>query len=240
MLKVFVSAIFIIIVTHPVYGYTITMKEKFIGILQKTTVIRNVKFIEIDEGYVHVELKEKGYRYPYSFQCSLMLQIADDNGKNIPFDCDDSSVGASTHLGKSVIGRKEKHAITELNQDNRSAEISQIQDAMIREGSSHRVELTKRNIKGENDVVIIEVSCRRTNIQSTLIKSYWLCGYAMDKNNLFYPEIRVILNIQKKEIETLVTVANGKDVIKLGQQKSPGNSSFRKFLDNLEVYQIKK
>ena len=84
--------------------------------------------------------------------------------------------------------------------------------------------------------MIIEVNCRRTNIQSTLIKSYWLCGYAMDKNNLFYPEIRVILSIQKKEIETMVTVANGKDVIKLGQHKLPGYSSFSKFLDKLNVY----
>ena len=240
MIKSLVIALFIILVTDPVYGYTITIKDKLIGILQKTTVIRNVKFIEIDEGYVHVELKEKGYRYPYSFQCSLMLQIADDNGKNIPFDCDDSSIGESTQLGKSVIEWEEKHAITELNQDIRSAEISQIQEVMIREGSSHRMELTKRNIKVEDDVVIIKVNCRRTNIQSTLIKSYWLCGYAMDKNNLFYPEIRVILNIQKKEIETLVTVANGKDVIKLGQKKSTGSSSFSKFLKKLEVYQIKK
>ena len=136
--------------------------------------------------------------------------------------------------------RKKKINLAELFQENRSTKQSQFQEALIREGHSHRMELTKRNIKVEDDVVIIEVSCRRTNIQSILIKSYWLCGYAMDKNNLFYPEIRVILNIQKKEIETLVTVANGKDVIKLGQQKSPGNSSFRKFLDNLEVYQIKK
>ena len=44
MPKVFVIVIFMIIVTHPVYGYTITIKEKFIGILQKTTVISNVKF----------------------------------------------------------------------------------------------------------------------------------------------------------------------------------------------------
>ena len=239
MIKSLVVALFIIIVTDSVYGYTITMKEKLIGILQKTTVIRNVKFIEIDEGYVHVELKEKGYRYPYSFQCSLMLQIADDNGKNIPFDCEDSSVGESTQLGKSVIEWKEKHAITELNQDIRSAEISQIQDAMIRKGSSHRMEIKKRNIKVEDDVVIIEVNCRRTNIQSTLIKSYWLCGYAMDKNNLFYPEIRVILNIQKKEMETLVTIAKGKDVIKLGQRKSPEYFSFSNFLDKLEVYRKK-
>ena len=124
MLKVFVIVIFIIISTHPVYGYTITIKEKFIGILQKTTVISNVKFIEIDEGYMHVELKEKGYRYPYSFQCSQVVQIVDDNGEDIPFDCDNSSVGTSSQLGESVIERKEKHAISELNQDIRSAEIS--------------------------------------------------------------------------------------------------------------------
>ena len=240
MLKVFIIAIFIIIVTHPVYGYTITIKEKLIGILQKKTIIKNVEYFEIDAGYVHVEIKEKGQVYSYSFPCSQVVQITEDNGGNIPFNCDNSSVGASSQLGVSVIERKEKHTISELNQDIRSAEISQIQDAMIRKGSSHRMELTKRNIKVEDDVVIIEVNCRRTNIQSTLIKSYWLCGYAMDKNNLFYPEIRVILNIQKKEIETLVTVANGKDVIKLGQEKSTGSSSFSKFLKKLEVYQIKK
>ena len=171
MIKSLVVALFIILVTDPVYGYTITMKEKLIGILQKTTVIRNVKFIEIDEGYVHVELKEKGYRYPYSFQCNLVVQIMDDNGEDIPFDCDNSSGGASSQLGLSEIERKDKHTISELNQDIRSAEISQIQDAMILEGSSQRMEITKRNIKIEENVVIIEVTCRRTNIHYTLIKS---------------------------------------------------------------------
>ena len=239
MLKVFVIVIFIIIGTHPVYGYTITIKEKFIGILQKTTMINNVKFVEIDEGYMHVEIKEKGYIYPYSFQCSQVVQIVDDNREDVPFDCDNSSVGASSQLGVSVIEQKEKHTISELNQNIRSTENSQIQDAMILEGSSQRMEITTQNIKIEENVVIIEATCRRTNIQSTLIKLYWLCGYTMDKNNLFYPEIRVILNIQKREIETLVTVSDGKDVIKLGQEKSSGSLSFSKFLKKLEVYQIK-
>ena len=240
MLKIFVIAIFIIIITHPVYGYTITIKEKLIGILQKKTIIKNVEYFEIDAGYVHVEIKEKGQVYPYSFPCSQVVQITEDNGGNIPFNCDKSKGGTSVQKGKSAVGKEEKFNLTELFQENRSTKQSQVQDALIREGHSHRIDLAERNIKVEENVVIIEVSCRRTNIKSTLIKSYWLCGYAMDKNNLFYPEIRVILNIQKKEIETLVTVANGKDVIKLGQQKSPGNSSFSKFLDNLEVYQIKK
>ena len=240
MLKSFVIALFVILVTQPAYGYTITIKEKLIGILQKTTVIRNVEFIEIDAGYVHVEIKEKGQVFPYSFPCSQVVQIAEDNEKNIPFNCDDAKGRTSAPMGKSVVKKEEKKETIEFNQNKLSGKDLQVQDALIREGHSHRMDLAERNIKVKDDVVIIEVSCRRTNIQSTLIKSYWLCGYAMDKNNLFYPEIRVILNIQKKEIETLVTVANGKDVIKLGQQKSPGNSSFSKFLDNLEVYQIKK
>ena len=240
MLKIFVIAIFIIIVTHPVYGYTITLKEKLIGILQKTTIIKNVEYFEIDAGYMHVKIKEKGQVYPYSFPCSQVVQITEDNGGNIPFNCDESNGGTSVQKGKPVIGKEEKINLAELFQKNRSTNQAQVQDALIREGHSHRMDLAEQNIKVEDDVVIIEVSCRRTNIQSTLIKSYWLCGYAMDKNNLFYPEIRVILNIQKKEIETLVTVANGKDVIKLGQKKSTGSSSFGKFLKKLEVYQIKK
>ena len=239
MLKVFVIAIFIIIVTDSVYGYTITIKEKLIGIVQKKTIIKNVEYFEIDAGYVHVEIKEKDQVYPYSFPCSQLVQITEDNGGNIPFNCDKSKDGISVQKGKSVVGKEKKFNLAELFQENRSTKQSQVQDALIKEGDSHRIYLAERNIKVEDDVVIIEVNCRRTNIQSTLIKSYWLCGYAMDENNLFYPEIRVILNIQKKEIETLVTVANGKDVIKLGQEKLTGSSSFSKFLKILEVYRIK-
>ena len=235
----FVIALFIIFVTDPVYGYTITIKEKLIGILQKTTIIKNVEYFEIDAGYVHVEIKEKGQVYPYSFPCSQVVQITEDNGGNIPFNCDEAKGGISVQKGKSAVRKEEKINQTELFQENRSTKQSQVQDALIKEGHSHRIYLAERNIKVEDDVVIIEVNCRRTNIQSTLIKSYWLCGYAMDKNNLFYPEIRVILNIQKKEIETLVTIATGKDVIKLGQEKLTGSSSFSKFLKILEVYRIK-
>ena len=235
----FVIALFIIFVTDPVYGYTITIKEKLIGILQKTTIIKNVEYFEIDAGYVHVEIKEKGQVYPYSFPCSQVVQITEDNGGNIPFNCDDAKGRTSAPMGKSVVKKEEKKETIEFNQDKLSSKDLQVQDALIREGHSHRMDLAEQNIKVEDDVVIIEVSCRRTNIQSTLIKSYWLCGYAMDKSHLFYPEIRVILNIQKKEIETLVTVANGKDVIKLGQEKLTGSSSFSKFLKKLEVYRIK-
>jgi len=239
MLKLIVITLFLIIATQPLYGYTITIKEKLIGILQKTTIIKNVEYFEIDAGYVHVEIKETGQVYPYSFPCSQLVQITEDNGGNILFNCDESKGGISVQKGKTVVGKEKKNNLAELFQENRSTKQSQFQEALIREGYSHRMELIKRNIKIEDDVVIIETSCRRTNIQSTLIKSFWLCGYAMDKNNLFYSEIRVILNIQKKEIETLVTVANGKDVIKLGQEKLTGSSSFSKFLKKLEVYRIK-
>ena len=239
MIKSLVIALFIILVTDPVYGYTITIKEKLIGILQKTTIIKNVEYIEIDAGYVHVEIKEKGQVYPYSFPCSQLVQITEDNGGNIPFNCDEAKGGISVQKGKSAVRKEEKFNTAELFQENRSTKQSQFQEALIREGHSHRMELTKRNIKVEDDVVIIEVNCRRTNIQSTLIKSYWLCGYAMDKNNLFYSKIQVILNIQKKQVETLVTIAKGKDVIKLSQLKSSEYSSFSNFLDKLEVYRIK-
>ena len=235
----FVIALFIIFLTDPVYGYTITIKEKLIGILQKTTIIKNVEYFEIDAGYVHVEIKEKGQVFSYSFPCSQVVQIAEDNEKNIPFNCDDAKGRTSAPMGKSVVKKEDKKETIEFNQDKLSGKDLQVQNEMIREGHSHRMDLSKRNIKVENDVIIIEISCRRTNIQSTLIKSYWLCGYAMDKINLFYPEIQVILNIQKRKIETLVTIAEGKDVIKLGQQKSPGTSSFSNFLDKLEVYRKK-
>ena len=84
MLKSSVIALCVILVANPLYGYTITIKEKLIGILQKTTVIRNVKYIDIDAGYVHVEIKEKGQVFQYSFPCSQVVQIAEDNGENIP------------------------------------------------------------------------------------------------------------------------------------------------------------
>ena len=236
MLKLIVITLFLIIATQPLYGYTITIKKKLIGIINKQTLINDVEYIEIGGGYVNIEIKEQGKVYPYSFLCSQLVYIADDNGLNIPFNCDDSKNGASIQMGKSVIGKEEISDTGEFNQDIRSSKISQIQDVIIREGSFHRMNLTKYNIIIEDDVVIIEISCRRTNIESTLIKLYWLCGYALDTHNLFYSEIRVILSIQKKQIETLVTIAQGKDVIKLSQLKLSEYSSYSNFLDKLEVY----
>ena len=236
MLKLIVITLFLIIATQPLYGYTITTKEEFIGILNKQTLINDVEYIEIDGGVVYIEIKGQGKVYPYSFLCSQLVYIADDNGLNIPFNCDDSKNGASIQMGQSVIGKEETSNTAQLNQDINSSKISQIQDVIIREGSSRHMNLTKYNIKIEDDVVIIEISCRRTKIKSTLITLYWLCGYALDQHKLFYSEIRVILNIQKKQVETLVTIAKGKDVIKLSQLKSSKYSSFSNFLDKLEVY----
>ena len=73
MLKSSVIALCVILVANPLYGYTITIKEKLIGILQKTTIIKNVEYFEIDAGYVHVEIKEKGQVYPYSFPCNQVV-----------------------------------------------------------------------------------------------------------------------------------------------------------------------
>jgi len=237
MLKLILIPFFTIIFTYPVFGYTIVIQEKLIGFLNKTSVITNVESFEIYNNYIHVEIKEQGKVYPYSFPCSDVVRITEDNGKNIPFNCDDSKSGTSHQKGKSIIEKQEKREIAVLNQDNRSIKSSQIKDMMIQEGSSLRMDLTQHNIKVEDDIVIIEVNCRRTNIQSILIKSYWLCGYAMDQNNLFFPEIRVILTIQKKGKEQLITVASGKDVIDIGRHKSLKHFSISKFLEKLDVYQ---
>ena len=236
MLKLIVITLFLILATQPLYGYTLTIKEKLIGIINKQTLINDVEYIEIDGGVVYIEIKGQGKVYPYSFLCSQLVYIADDNGLNIPFNCDDSKNGASIQMGKSVIGKEEISDTGEFNQDISSSKISQIQDVIIREGSTHRMNLTKYNIKIEDDVVIIEISCRRTKIKSTLITLYWLCGYALDQHNLFYSEIQVILNIQKKRTEKLVTIAKGEDVIELSQIKPSEYYSFSNFLDNLEVY----
>ena len=236
MYKPILTILFSILFTSALYGYTITVKEKLVGLLNKTTVIRNITFIEIDNNYVHIEIKEKDKVNFYSFPCDDVIRITEDYGENIPFNCDNAKHETSIQMGNSEVEKEEKRESSELKQDNRSDKNAQIQDLMIREGYFQRMSLTKHNIKVEGDVVTIKISCRRTNIQSTLIKSYWLCGYAMDKNNLFYSEIRVILNIQKRGISSLVTVANGKDVIELGQQKLPGLTSFNNFLNKLEVY----
>ena len=74
MLKIFVIAIFIIIVTHPVYGYTITIKEKLIGILQKTTVIRNIENFEIHQKFAEIGRFEFGI-FPESPKSADLLDF---------------------------------------------------------------------------------------------------------------------------------------------------------------------
>ena len=226
----------VIVLTQVAYGYTITYKEKLIGMIHITKIIENITFIEINDRNVNTEIINKGNEvYPYSFLCSQLVKIEEDYGKNIPFNCKESTISNLTQIGVSVFNWEASEDLIG-DQDNQYAINGMVQDAIIQEGNFYRMDLSHRNITVEKDLVEIEVNCRRTNIQSTLVKTYWLCGHVMAKNNLFYPEIRVILNIQKKKLETLVTVGAGKKVIEFGKQISPESSSYSEFLHKLEVY----
>lgn len=52
-----------------------------------------------------------------------------------------------------------------------------------------------------------------------------------------YPEIWAILNVDKKQVKSLVTIALGNVVLSLGEVISPDNSMYKEFLYKLKVYQ---
>ena len=239
--KYLLFLIFIIILSNPIFGYTITIKESVLGItwndkpfFYTSTLIENISYIEIDGNYVHFEINEGTNIGTYLFPCINLLQITDNNGEIIPFNCDDLNKYKSIKLGETLINSKPNKGTNDYSRFNKNLKIEEI---IVEQASYNRLDLTSSNIKIENDVVILNIDCRRTNIQSTLIKSYWLCGYAINQTNLFFSEIQVILNIETTR-NTIITSANGSDVVELGKNKMNNYQNNKTFLENIDYYTI--
>ena len=66
-------------------------------------------------------------------------------------------------------------------------------DDIIDLGKSTRHRFNDSDIRFEEDSIIIEANCRRTNIQSTIVKTFWLCGYTLSRSSIYFPKVIVIL-----------------------------------------------
>ena len=126
-----------------------------------------------------------------------------------------------------------------VNQINKGINYSEVEldlrNNIISLGKSNRTSFNKNDIRFEKDRIIIETNCRRTNIQSTIIKSYWLCGYVLSRTNLYFPEILIVINVSRKG-NVIITTADGVDVIALGKRKLSDYQSNKEFINNIDVY----
>ena len=111
----------------------------------------------------------------------------------------------------------------------------QLRDDIINLGRSTRHSFNNRDIRFEEDSIIIEASCRRTNIQSTIVKTFWLCGYTLSRSSIYFPKVIVILNVSKRG-DILITSASGSDVIELGSRKISDYELNKTFLKKIHVY----
>ena len=110
-----------------------------------------------------------------------------------------------------------------------------LRDDIINLGRSTRHNFNRSDIRFEKERIIIEANCRRTNIQSTIVKTFWMCGHTLSRTNIYFPEVVVILHVSKKD-DILIVSANGSDVIKLGS-RNISNYEFNKvFLKKINVY----
>jgi len=110
-----------------------------------------------------------------------------------------------------------------------------LRDDIINLGRSTRHNFNRSDIRFEKERIIIEANCRRTNIQSTIVKTFWMCGRTLSRTNIYFPEVVVILHVSKKD-DILIVSANGLDVIKLGS-RNISNYEFNKvFLKKINVY----
>jgi len=110
-----------------------------------------------------------------------------------------------------------------------------LRDDIINLGRSTRHNFNRSDIRFEKERIIIEANCRRTNIQSTIVKTFWMCGRTLSRTNIYFPEVVVILHVSKKD-DILIASANGLDVIKLGS-RNISNYEFNKvFLKKINVY----
>lgn len=236
---ILLGGVITVVLLNVSWGYVVTVKQKLVGFLQITSTIENVRYLEITRDVVYFEVAEGADWVQLNYNCSDVINIFDDSNSEIYFDCDELKKDSTLYLGESALDREESRAVKNLNQDSHSAKNSQLKNDMITNGYAERIDLSKQDINIEDNVVTISVESRRTNVKSTIIKTYWLCGAAMNRNNLSYSEIRVIVTIRKKQTEKIVATANGRDVIQLGKSDSPGYASFGDFMEKLKVYRYK-
>ena len=110
-----------------------------------------------------------------------------------------------------------------------------LRDDIINLGRSTRHNFNRSDIRFEKERIIIEANCRRTNIQSTIVKTFWMCGRTLSRTNIYFPEVVVILHVSKRD-DILIVSANGSDVIKLGS-RNISNYEFNKvFFKKINVY----
>ena len=110
-----------------------------------------------------------------------------------------------------------------------------LREDIINLGRSTRHNFNRSDIRFEKERIIIEANCRRTNIQSTIVKTFWMCGRTLSRTNIYFPEVVVILHVSKND-NILIVSANGSDVIKLGS-RNISNYEFNKvFLKKINVY----
>ena len=110
-----------------------------------------------------------------------------------------------------------------------------LRDDLINLGRSTRHNFNRSDIRFEKERIVIESNCRRTNIQSTIVKTFWLCGHTLSKTNIYFPEVIVILHVSKKD-DILIVSANGLDVIELGSRNISNYEFNKAFLKKINVY----
>ena len=110
-----------------------------------------------------------------------------------------------------------------------------LRDDIINLGRSTRHNFNRSDIRFEKERIIIEANCRRTNIQSTIVKTFWMCGHTLSRTNIYFPEVVVILHVSKKD-DILIVSANGSDVIELGSRNISNYEFNKAFLKKINVY----
>ena len=211
------------------FSYSISVKEPIVGFLYKTSIIDDINYISVNSKIVTIEIQSPQV-YTKSWPCKDIIHIKDNWGVKINFDC--SNLEKEIILGKSKSENiKDDEILTNSNNPNEN----KLKDEMIRMGYRYRIEFNREDIIIKDNNIKIYTNGRRTNVESTLIKCFWLCGYAMDIFNANYNNVEVIINIDKGKGERLTASTEGIYVKKIGKSRSPGISSFSSFLNKLTI-----
>tara|TARA_B100000945_G_C20419184_1_gene616847 strand:- start:645 stop:1145 length:501 start_codon:yes stop_codon:yes gene_type:complete len=124
--------------------------------------------------------------------------------------------------------------LTHFNKDATSYDY--IEGAFNKLNKSRKYRIDINNITYENNTIIIDVNSRRTNMQTNLIKTYWLAGLVLDKIKSHISKVYVVLNISTKNTEIIVTSTGINEVTMLSKNESTDLSLFKSFLSNLKIH----
>ena len=110
-----------------------------------------------------------------------------------------------------------------LFSDNRDIMFESIEKYL----NKYRYTIENDNFQTKDGIIRLEITSRRTNIKSQVLLGFYSIGRSLNKTNLFFNEVHIIINYDNYNRNKEIIIAP----VKIVQKLSIGNISSAQFLN---------